>query len=136
MAYTYSIEIDQSLVRIELTGKFDMDKFREFFTRLLHADEYKPGFHVLCDARKLDFTRMSSYDISELVQLDKSVAVLRGNGKTAFVVRDDLQFGLSRMVEIQHDRDAGNTMVIFRDMEKALSWLEKNASSRDASAGS
>ncbi|MBN2426857.1 MAG: hypothetical protein JXK94_00815 [Deltaproteobacteria bacterium] len=95
----------------------------------IHAleDFYKHGGspNLLWDFTDADLFGITQKEMEQIITFAKSNAALGENGKTAFVVSQDLSFGLSRMYETQTEiwghpipqRD-------FRDMDKAISWLE------------
>ncbi len=90
-------------------------------------DFYKHGGtpNLLWDFTDADLFGITQKEMEQIITFAKSNAALDENGKTAFVVSQDLSFGLSRMYETQTEiwghpipqRD-------FRDMDKAISWLE------------
>jgi hypothetical protein len=71
----------------------------------------------------MDFSKMTPDDIYELVKLDNEIKVKRGAGKTAFLVKGDLQFGLSRMLELQRDINRQDPLRVFKNPDEARRWL-------------
>jgi Holliday junction resolvase RusA-like endonuclease len=124
MDNSFKIDPITTVVEMKISGAFNFTEFRSFFEGILDHPDFRPGFKIFCDAREMDFNKMTRSDIDELVKLDKDILEKRGQGKTAFLVKGDLQFGMSRMVELQRDESRREPLNIFKNPDKARQWLE------------
>jgi len=96
---------------------------------IIHSLEefFKHGVtpHLLWDFTSADLSGITQKDMEEIITVAKSYAHLRKNGKTALLVPKDLSFGLSRMYEtLSEIREHPILHRLFRDMGKAMAWLE------------
>ncbi len=123
MENSFKIDPKKLLVEFKLTGVYSFSEFKNFFESVLSHPDFKPGFKILCDAQDMDFSKMTPDDIYELVKLDNEIRVKRGAGKTAFLVKGDLQFGLSRMLELQRDINRQDPLRVFKNPDEARRWL-------------
>lgn len=123
MDNSFKIDPKRTLVEMKLAGDYSFIEFKSFFESVLIHPNFRPGFKILCDAQDMDFSKMTPADISELVKLDKEIKEKRGEGKTAFLVKGDLQFGMSRMLELQRDANREDPLRVFKNPEKARRWL-------------
>jgi hypothetical protein len=124
MYYSFKIDPGRTVVEMKISDAFNFMEFRSFFEDILNHPDFRPGFKIFCDARDLDFSKMTRVDVDELVKFDKEIREKRGQGKTAFLVKDDLQFSMSRMVELQQDENRRNPLNVFKNPDKARQWLE------------
>ena len=88
-----------------------------------------PTTNVLLDFRNADVTALSNDDIKKLLVLVEQHSSKRFKGKTAFVVKDDISFGLSRMYQNyaeMYELPIANR--VFRDFQQAMDWLTETNS--------
>ena len=79
---------------------------------------------VIWDARKADLSKVTTQKFQNVIKKLKEIAELRRGGKTAFVVANDLVFGLARMGQtFMEIEDIPFEFRIFRSMEDARKWL-------------
>ena len=124
MDNSFKIDLARTLVEMKISGIFNFTEFRSFFESILNHPDFRPGFKIFCDARGMDFSNMTRSDVDEIVKFDKDILERRGHGRTAFLVNDDLQFGMSRMVELQRDERHRKPLNVFKSPDKARRWLE------------
>lgn len=119
---------------------FEIDRAKDFTTftiqgeislsELLDAmDSYvKSGVthSELYDVRQQTGERLTSSDIDAVVHyFRRSTGVRPANSKTAVLVADVLDYGISRMIQILTEVAGVPFKVeVFRSLEKALAWLE------------
>ena len=76
-----------------------------------------------------DFSDASLYkitfeDMERIIEVAKSLAYLRNNGKTALFVPTDISFGLSELYGFMAEQSEYPVQVcVFKSLEKALEWL-------------
>jgi hypothetical protein len=72
----------------------------------------------------LDFTRINLVevepeDVRQLAQRN----IFSPRSRRAFVVKDDLQFGLARMFEIHRELKGETGIRVFRAFDEAMDWI-------------
>lgn len=87
--------------------------------RLLKDPYFDPEF-----SQVLDFTQIAGLDIdSEDLRQFAQRNVFSPRSRRAFVVRDDLQFGLARMFQIHREPTGETGIRVFRTFDEALDWI-------------
>ena len=91
------------------------------------AENYYSGAvteFILWDFTEADFSKITSDDLRDLVQVAKKYSYKRAGGKTAFVSNENLSFGLGRMFEMLSEvEDIQFEYKSFRIMTEAKEWL-------------
>lgn len=117
-------EVDErlGLLRIILTGTFDLEAWRLVLERLPEAPGLRPGMPTLVDARKAEL-RFFYDDTPGLVALVKTYLGKRGGDyRSAWVVASDSDYGVSRMVQTTL-AELPIEASIFRDIGEAQAWV-------------
>lgn len=79
---------------------------------------------VIWDFSNCDVTQVQKEDLFSIIEVSKSYAHMRVDGKTALVVDSDLPFGIARMHKTLADLDRYPIRIeIFRSGDDALAWL-------------
>lgn len=79
---------------------------------------------VLCDFRNSDVSGLSNAFFQRILYISKKYEHKRKLGKTAFVVNDDISFGLGRMYQSYSEiYDLPIVSRIFKDFDEAKDWL-------------
>lgn len=104
-----------------MLGHVTLEEFEKILKMILLSDEFSPDTKTLWDLRKQDFRNIDTDFEMQLIDIRKKYAK-RGNALLAFVVSDDLGFGMSRMYQILSDKLPQHIMV-FREYSKAEKWL-------------
>ena len=122
---------------------FEIDRAREFtlftlegevtLTELIDAvNAYgKSGvtLNELYDIRQLAGERITSSEIDAVVKyLHKYAGVRPEKSKTAVLVVEALDYGLSRMIQTLTEGTVPFKIEVFKSMELALAWLEEGSS--------
>jgi hypothetical protein len=117
---TYEIEVANRLVRVRLKGPVQPSEIEHFMLSIEDDQAYDLSFDGLVDLREFSGD-VELEDIKRIAQLVRSRP--GGSGaRRAIIVKDDLQFGLMRMLE-------GFTFLApvvyhaFRSEEAAVRWL-------------
>ena len=103
------------------------DEFACAMEEIIHSDEYPPDVATLWDMRALDFRGADSGTARQLVAMRERYPE-RGEARLAFVVADDLSFGISRMYELL-SADLPQKIRVFRDYAEGEQWLMEEDSS-------
>ena len=116
---TIDIDSVKGTVVGTVSGTLTLDDIREA-AAAVWRDVEAPRVRVLWDLREARFTLSVTevQDLAEFARLHSPFDHLR----MAFVVAGDLEFGQIRMFDVFRETATARTEV-FRDMEKALSWL-------------
>jgi len=86
--------------------------------------DYRPEADSLCDLRDASVEAFTGAEIRRVVA---TVLEHRGappGARTAIVVGRDLGFGLARMFAHQLEAKSHSDVMVFRDMDEAMAWLE------------
>jgi len=84
--------------------------------------EWKNGFKILCDYRKITKFDLNLEDVKKVVMQDKKHELIFDQSKCAIVADADIVYGLSRMWEILSENN-NLSKKIFRKINDAKTWL-------------
>ncbi|MCK4512273.1 hypothetical protein KAW64_11070 [bacterium] len=106
------------------TGTLTPDELEKALLDAYRRPDYRPDGHSLCDLREAGAVTFTGEEIRRVV-----ATVLEHRGappgtRTAIVVARDLNFGLARMFAHQLEAKSRSDVTVFRDMDKAMAWLE------------
>lgn len=81
--------------------------------------------HELYDVRQIEGERFSNEDIDVVVLYFRQYGKVRPeDGKTAVLVTEAIDYGISRMIQTLTEGEVPFKVGIFHSMEDALAWLE------------
>lgn len=123
MSILYRIFPGKKVAYIKASGIINVDEIIIEGARMFAETEWQNGFNILCDYRAITEFDLSNEDIKMIADRDKVHEPIFDKSKCAVVATSDLIFGLSRMWEIISE-DTSLTTMIFRDIRKAIDWLE------------
>ncbi|MGC9323947.1 MAG: hypothetical protein ACP5G0_04270 [Desulfomonilia bacterium] len=88
--------------------------------------EGNPTRNLLWDMRQISGARITSQEITDIIEFINSYKEKRLAGKTALVTATDLDFGMSRMSELLAE-SSGIPWEIraFHSLDDALSWIDE-----------
>jgi len=113
---------DESLTILTVSGILTIEEVIHAFENFIKHDVTP---YLLWDFTDADLSQITQKGMEQIIAYAKSKAHLRKNGRTALVVRQDLSFGVSRMYEILSEiSEHPIAHYVFRDMDKALTWLK------------
>ena len=102
----------------ELTFQEQMDALKAFYSG-------EPTANVVWDFRLLEGKRISSQELEEISDFIKTNQAKRPQGKTALVVSNDLDYGLSRAsMTLYEIRNVSLSLMPFPSMDEALKWID------------
>ena len=125
MNTSYEIDSKNLVVKVKIGGHYNFNEFKRFYNDLLDHAQFKPGAKILFDASDLDFSKMKTSDINDLVKLDKELKEKRGKGKTTFVVSTEIGFGMIRMFELNRAESFESPFMVFRKFPDAEKWIKE-----------
>jgi len=121
MPITYDIDRSQDLTTFTLS---DEVTFEDMMAVLALYGKEGPTIYELYDARTLAGKRLAFEEMNKLAGYLARFSEKRPSGsKTAIVVAKDVDFGLSRMIQILTETTTIYDIQGFRDMDEARQWL-------------
>jgi SpoIIAA-like len=120
------IDKEKQLITFTVTGELDFDELSEAYQS--YYDDEKPSKNMLWDFRSAKGGSILSKErLEQYALFPKRYAHKRPVGKTAYVVESDLGFGLGRMIMAYAQfSDIKVEINVFRSMDEAIQWLEKD----------
>ena len=119
MPADFYIDAPRRLVFSRGTGVLTFADCRGHMERLLGEPGFRPEFNQLIDFRDVTDVAISAEEIVLLAARN----VFSPKSRRAFVVANDLQFGLARMFRSYRENAGEKGIQIFREMKEALVWL-------------
>jgi hypothetical protein len=121
MPITYDIDRSSDLTTFVLSGEV---RLTDFIDTLNAYGKSGPTKFELYDARSIDGKRLTFDEMSAFADYLAKHAEIRPLGsKTAVVVTESIDFGLSRMISILTEETTDYQIEAFRDRDEALGWL-------------
>ena len=118
------IDTETGLRTHVLIGRVSLEELKDALGEVYARPDFRPEGDTLCDLRQADLGQFSHAVVKDVVDY---VAKHRGappGARTAVVVGRDLGFGLARMYEQMLVASADVRVMVFRDTEEAMAWLE------------
>jgi len=98
------------LTKADLLGHMD---------QLSKDPDFDPDFSQVLDFRQITALEIGPEDVRQLAQRN----IFSPRSRRAFVVKDDLQFGLARMFEIHRELKGETGIRVFRTFDEAMDWI-------------
>jgi hypothetical protein len=125
MPLTYQIDGSKGIVRSVGTGMLSMLDLQQYFAATRADPQFDPAMHRLMDLRGV--TQLpSSDDVRALAAFARTKAPTE-SARMAVIAPSDLAFGVSMM--FKGFVGFGDRLLIVRDEDEALRWLERAESS-------
>lgn len=122
----HTLEVDKNgCFFIQTEGDGDVEGIIAFLKDIISHPQWKPGNNILLDHRALSINAISVSGINEVSAYFKSIADKLGNGKIALVMSREVDFGIARAWENITTDDVDIKIYVFRELEKAISWLSE-----------
>lgn len=119
MPFSYVIDPEQRLVTTVASGVLRAADIASLQENLRKDPAFDQTFRQMGD-----FTQVSGVEVdSASISLLARVTVFAPDARRAFLVKNDLEFGLARMFESYVELDGGRNLRIFRDRTKATEWI-------------
>ena len=124
MPITFNIDRSKNLTTFNLSGEVT---FQEFMKILNAYGKRGATIKELYDARSIEGKRLSNDEMNMLAEYLAKYSDKRASGsKTAIVVSESLDYGLSRMITILTEDTTTYDIEVFRDIAEAYKWLENS----------
>jgi hypothetical protein len=118
-----AIDAAAGVITHTVVGDLGIDDVQQAFALRTTLPDFKPGMRVLWDLCQANASRLSTDEIRQIAQRNKSQVKKAGVGyKVAFVAPRDIEYGLSRMFEMFSDETPVQIRV-FRTTDEARRWL-------------
>ncbi|MGB6897293.1 MAG: hypothetical protein WBE12_01775 [Candidatus Acidiferrum sp.] len=115
----YKIDKERRLVLSSGTGVFNKEAAQAHQERLLADPEFDPSYSQLRDFTHVTQIDLTAADIQQLALRN----IFSPESRRAFLVTNDLAFGLARMFEILRESAGERGIGVFRNLEEALDWV-------------
>ena len=121
MPVSYHYDTEKRALYGVMSGDLSVEEYAAVSKAIVSSDSHPPNIRSIWDLTGLNFSAMSREFLDRLVRVRYSMPK-RHPARLAFVVANDLGFGMSRMFEIVGEHLGDETMV-FRDLSEAEEWL-------------
>jgi hypothetical protein len=115
----YKIDKERRLVLSCGTGVISKEDIWGHMERLSKDPDFDPAFSQVLDCTQLISIDIESEELRQLAQRN----IFSPNSRRAFVVRDDVTFGLARMFQIHRELNGETGIGVFRTFDEALDWI-------------
>ena len=119
MSAFYKIDKQRKLVLSSGTGVLTKEDILGHMDRLSKDPDFDPNFSQVSDFTQITVLEIEPEDVRQLAQRN----VFSPHSRRAFVVKDDLQFGLARMFEIHRELNGETGIRVFRTFDEAMDWI-------------
>ena len=116
---SYRIDKERRLVISSGTGVLTKEDIQGHMDRLLSDLEFDPTFSQLLDFREITAVEFGPEEVRQFAQRKIYSSISR----RAFLVTNDLQFGLARMFETYRELNGETGIRVFRSLEEAMEWI-------------
>jgi hypothetical protein len=120
MPATYTIDKQRELVLSSVSGVLTFAGITERTDRLRSDPDFVPEYRELFDFTGVTRIELSCTQIQDLAKWSPFAP----SSRRAFLVAGDLAFGLGRVSTTYHDLNGEKNVIVFRDKDAALRWLE------------
>jgi hypothetical protein len=115
----YKIDKERRLVLSFGVGVLTKADLLGHMERLSKDPDFDPDFSQVLDFRQITALEIGPEDVRQLAQRN----IFSPRSRRAFVVKDDLQFGLARMFEIHRELKGETGIRVFRTFDEAMDWI-------------
>jgi len=115
----YKIDKDRRLVMSSGSGVLTKGMILAHMDLLSNDPEFDPDFSQITDFTQLTGMDIGPEDIRQLAQRN----IFSARSHRAFVVKNNLQFGLARMFQTYRELNGETGIRVFRTIDEALDWI-------------
>lgn len=112
-------------VCIETRGLASVDGFERLVSTLIQHPRWRTGSNLLLDHRKLEMKDVNYTEMLQIAAVVRSYRDHLGKGRCAFVIRDKLGLGLSRMYGLLGGDALHAAIAVFFQIDQARNWLRE-----------
>jgi hypothetical protein len=122
MPIHYRIDRKHDVIFVVGEGDLALADVAAYCRGVVEEPDYRPGLNELVDFRGVTYESVSSADLRKLREVNRALSDKVGSSRLAYVVSDDLGFGLGRMFMALSD-DSKIEHRVFRELAEARKWL-------------
>jgi len=122
MPIRYRIDRERGVVFVVGEGEVGFADLEAYCRGVVEDPDYRPGFHELVDFRKANHWSVPGEELRKLRDVNLEVSAKVGRSRLAYVITNDLAYGIGRMFMAISDESKIEHRV-FRDMVEAREWL-------------
>jgi hypothetical protein len=115
----YKIDKERKLVLSSGTGVLTKEDILGHMDRLSKDPDFDPNFSQVSDFTQITVLEIGPEDVRQLAQRN----IFSPRSRRAFVVKNNLQFGLARMFEIHRELNGETGIRVFRTFDEAMDWI-------------
>jgi len=112
-------------VLIRTEGEALVRDFDVLLTTLVDSPSWVTGTDQIVDHRKLMMGNVTPNDVKILEGIVKMHSKKLGNGRCAFVVKGNFEFGMVRMYELIGGGKIHIKVGVFQSINEAVAWLKQ-----------
>jgi hypothetical protein len=101
------------------SGVLTKEDVLEHMSRLSNDPDFDPNYSQIVDCTQITAVEFGPEEVREFAQRN----IYSPRSRRAFVVKDDLQFGLARMFEIHRELNGEMGSRVFLNLEEAQDWV-------------
>lgn len=124
MTITWNIDEDAGLVTVRVVGPLTLDDARGALMELYAQPSYHPPMVDLWDLRAAQIDS-SPGDVQAFVRFIQGRRGDRGTERTALVIADMVDFGISRMYQAHAEASLSISIRPFTRLDEAYAWLDR-----------
>ena len=124
MQHTIIVDSHNHQLTVTTSGDGDVVGVVSFLEEIIVHPHWKTGNNILLDHRNLRFDKVKMDGVHRIARFFKSISPKLGDGKIAFVMNRDIDFGIARAWEILTADEVDIQIEVFRSIEKARTWLD------------
>ena len=106
------------------TGTVTADDILQALRDVYSQEDFSHAHHALWDFQDCK-AELSSYEMEKVIDFVQRFRKGPGGGKVALVVSRKSDFGLARMYDLLSEYQVDRKLMVFRDFDQALKWLEE-----------
>ena len=118
------IDAETGLRTHVLTGSVSQEELEDVLGEVYSRPDFLPDADTLCDLREADLGQLSHTVIKSIADYVAKNRGAQPRARTAIVVGRNLAFGLARMYGQMLEASSEASVMVFRDMDEAMAWLE------------
>lgn len=115
----YTIDKELGLVLSSGSGILTKEDISGHMERLSIDPDFDPKFCQVLDFTNLTAVEIGPDDVRQFAQRD----IFSSGSRRAFIVKDDLQYGLARMFGIHRELRGEMGIRVFRNFDEAMDWV-------------
>ena len=120
MPIIFEFDSASGVLRVAATDRLALGELFQAMEQIANGVHYPPTVTTIWDLRSLDFANIDSQTTKKISAILAEFPA-RKNAKIAYVVADQLGYGMMRM--LQNLTDTADTSQVFYDYAKADQWI-------------